>query len=309
VNRTHFPNLQNMFDNAILDPERPEWLIYHDSPEGKTLMGFMFFTRELAEVGPTPAGPLAQWHYHPYETPRCAIKGLWTVARPDEDGTCAEGIPVDRTPEMFHVWFIDHPLGRFSDMSIVPEYWQDDDVDPSRLHPIAVHFAIALFVTAVLLDLFAYVSGRRDYHRAAWINLVVAAVAALAAAGAGMTAELALKPTHETHQVLDTHKLFAFAAIAGILMLVTWRFALRGRFPHTGAVLYIVLSLAGLGAIGGAGYYGGEMVYEHGAGVRAFDRFARDQHFRRVRDVYLQQSGGAPDNGRVHIPAAAHTGH
>ena len=123
VNRTHYPNLTNMFDGVILDPERPEWLIYYDNPGGgKTLMGFMFFTNKLLDRGPTPAGPLAQWHYHPYAEPRCAVQEIWTVSRPDARGRCAEGVPVSRTPEMFHVWFIDHPLGRFTEMNVVPEY-------------------------------------------------------------------------------------------------------------------------------------------------------------------------------------------
>ena len=37
-----------------------------------------------------------------------------------------EGEPVMRTPEMLHVWFIDHPLGRYTEMKIVPDIWQDD---------------------------------------------------------------------------------------------------------------------------------------------------------------------------------------
>jgi hypothetical protein len=31
-------------------------------------------------------------------------------------GECAEGIQSFRSPEMLHVWLIDHPAGRFSPM-------------------------------------------------------------------------------------------------------------------------------------------------------------------------------------------------
>jgi uncharacterized membrane protein len=272
-------------------------------------MGFMYFTRELYDIGPTPAGPLAQWHYHPYETPRCAIKGLWTVARPDDNGVCAEGIPVDRTPEMFHVWFVDHPLGRFTEMNIVPETWEDSPFDSALLHPITVHFVIALFVVAVLLDLAALMTGRREYHRVAWVNLAVAAVAGVAAIFAGFTAELALKTTHEVHLTLDTHKLLGFASVGGILLLAAWRYALRGGFPQTGVIAYVTLSLAGLGAISGAGYYGGEMVYEHGAGVRAIDRFAREQYLTRVRHVYRQGPADTEHSGVQDAAIGGHSGH
>jgi hypothetical protein len=79
------------------------------------------------------------------------------------------------------------------------------------------------------------------------------------------------------------------------------------------------VSLAGLLAISGAGYYGGELVYEHGAGVRALDRFARQRYFDQVREIYRRDpslimmggEGSAPAAGS--LPATAspvdHSGH
>jgi uncharacterized membrane protein len=288
VNRTHYPNLQCMFDDVILDPDRPEWLVYDDTPDGKVLMAFMFFTRTLEEVGPTPAGPIAQWHYHPFDEPRCAVKGIWTIGNTDRNGQCREGIPVMRSPEMFHVWFIDHPLGHFTEMKIVSEYFQDQGFDIRRLHPMAVHFAIALFVIAVFLDVAALVSRRQELHWVAWINLALAVVAVATAVATGMTAEVEVKPTHEAHQVLDLHKQLAFTTLGGILLLASWRFALRGQFPRKAVVLYVALSLAGVAAITGAGYYGGELVYSHGTAVQGIDRFTREQYWKQVREVYRQ---------------------
>ena len=291
VNRTHYPNLQYMFDGVILDPERPEWLIYYDDPGGgKTLMGFMFFTNKLLDRGPTPAGPLAQWHYHPFAEPRCAVQEIWSVGRPDEQGRCTEGVPVSRSPEMFHVWFIDHPLGRFTEMNVVPEFFQDDTFDVGTLHPISVHFAIALFLVGVLLDVVAVALRRSELHKAAYVNLVLGVAATAASVALGMSAEISLKPTHETHATLDLHKQLAFASLGGILLLAGWRYALRGAFPaHKGAAaLYLIVSLAGAAAIGGAGYYGGHMVYEQGAGVRAIDNFTRDRYWKLAREVYRQ---------------------
>jgi uncharacterized membrane protein len=271
-------------------------------------MALMFFTRTLEEVGPTPAGALAEWHYHNYNDVRCAIKGLWTVAKADDNGQCAEGIPVTRTPEMLHVWFIDHPLGRFTEMNIVSEYWQERGIDVRRLHPITVHFAIALFLIAVLFDVAAIVTKKRQFHWAAWVNLVLAATAAVTAVAAGMTAEVLLKPTHEAHQILDTHKLLGFSSMAGILFLAGWRFVLRGQFPQRGVLLYLALSLAGVGAISGAGYYGGELVYEQGVGVRAIDRFARERYWRQIREVYRKEPIAAVDDSS-HTAISEHAGH
>jgi uncharacterized membrane protein len=290
VNHTHFPNLEYMFDDVILDPERPEWLVYDETPDGKVLMALMFFTRTLDEIGPTPGGPLALWHRHPYTTPYCAVNGLWTIGPVDRNGRCAEGIPVMRTPEMFHVWFIDHPLGRFTEMKIVPEYWQESDFDLRLLHPIVVHFTIALFIVAVLLDIAGVVLRKPGLHAVAWVNLALAAIAAIATVSAGMTAETLVAITPQAHETLDIHKLLGFYSLGAILLLFTWRYALRGAFPRRGALLYTVISLTGVGVVSGAGYYGGEMVYRHGAAVRATDTFLRERYWKQVREIYRKPS-------------------
>jgi uncharacterized membrane protein len=124
-----------------------------------------------------------------------------------------------------------------------------------------------------------------------------------------MSAELLAKPTHEAHQTLDTHKALAFASLAGVLLLAGWRYVLHGRFPQRGAALYIVLSLTTLAAIGGAGYYGGEMVYRHGSGVRALDQFARDRYWAQVRESYRQPSADALPASSDRVPPSAHSGH
>src|SRR6185369_449281 len=100
--------------------------------------------------------------------------------------------------------------------------------------------------------------------------------------------EISLRPTHETHATLDLHKQLAFASLGGIALLGLWRYALRGGFPAHRAVaaVYLLVSVAGAAAIGGAGYYGGHMVYEQGAGVRAIDSFTHDRYWKQVREVY-----------------------
>jgi uncharacterized membrane protein len=124
----------------------------------------------------------------------------------------------------------------------------------------------------------------------------------MAAVGTGMTAEVLLKPTHEAHQTLDVHKLLGFSSLGGILILSAWRFVLRGNFPQRVAFLYIVMSLAGIGTVAATGFYGGEMVYRHGAAVQAIDRFARERYWREVREVYRNEPPEVP----VHVEKQSH---
>ena len=302
VNRTHFPNLEYMFDGIILDPERPEWLVYHDTPQGKMLMALMFFTNELDEIGRTPGGPLALWHYHPYQKIRCAVKGLWTVGNANDAGECEEGEPVVRTPEMLHVWFIEHPLGRYTEMKIVGEHGRDPAFDIRLVHPTVVHFAIGLFIVSVLFDLVAKILKRDQWHVAGWLNLLVGTAATVLAVAFGMTAELKLKPSLIAHTTLDVHKLLAFSTLFLIAFLFAWRLGLRGKFPQKGALLYLLLSFLGAGLMTGTGFYGGEMVYRHGAAVKVVDEFARERYWKQVEHIYVPAAANYSKDTMKNLP-------
>ena len=48
----HYYNTDYLFDDRVLDPERPEFLMYYDTPEGERLVGFMFYVATQADRGP-----------------------------------------------------------------------------------------------------------------------------------------------------------------------------------------------------------------------------------------------------------------
>lgn len=302
VNRTHFPNQDYMFDGIMLDPERPEWLVYHDTPNGKALMALMFFTNELEEIGPTPGGPLALWHYHPYQVVRCAVGELWTVGKANNQGECEEGDPVIRTPEMLHVWFIEHPLGRFTEMKIVEEYDREPAFNIGLIHPTIVHFAIGLFVISVLFDMIGVMFKHSGFHLAAWLNLIAGTVAIALSVAFGMVAELKLKPSLIAHTTLDMHKILAFSTLSFALLLLVWRTGLRGRFPAKGGLLYLLLSGVGVTLITGAGYYGGEMVYRHGAAVSIIDEFSRERYWKQLENIYVPAAANYSKDSTLNLP-------
>ena len=117
--QSHYVNEKYVFDDAVLDPERPEFLMYYDTPEGKKFTGYMFLVNEPLARGPQIGGPLTLWHYHIFSDDLCFEGGLIIVAQPD-NGKCARGVPQRRSPEMLHVWLIDHPAGEFSSQMIFP---------------------------------------------------------------------------------------------------------------------------------------------------------------------------------------------
>ena len=65
-------------------------------------------------------GPLTVWHYHLWSGPTCIVKGRIGMGRAKK-GKCKEGEPSQKSPEMLHVWFVDHPDGRFASGMSLPE--------------------------------------------------------------------------------------------------------------------------------------------------------------------------------------------
>ena len=114
----HYAKKEYLYDEQIMDPERPEVLIY----SGKRLIGAMFLaTCESCDIdlsGPQPGGALTQWHYHIFNFNFCFPDRLpekeFGLALPGSDGVCPSGVLTNRTPEMIHVWLEDHPEGRFA---------------------------------------------------------------------------------------------------------------------------------------------------------------------------------------------------
>jgi len=122
----HHRNDEYVLDGIQLDPERPEYLMYYPDPNRngeQTLTGLMFLADGRDAKGRQFAGPLSIWHYHKYTNARCwGGRGLLSTGMIDDDGNCPAGsVPLNRSPEMVHVWLIDHPRGPFSTGMTLPD--------------------------------------------------------------------------------------------------------------------------------------------------------------------------------------------
>ncbi|GMQ84582.1 MAG: hypothetical protein BMS9Abin07_0146 [Acidimicrobiia bacterium] len=90
-------------DGVILDPERPETLVYEPGPDGPILLGALYEMESIGEPGPAFGGPITVWHAHDHIcfslTPP-AIAGFESPL-----GACPiASISVPITNEMIHVW-------------------------------------------------------------------------------------------------------------------------------------------------------------------------------------------------------------
>ena len=137
------------------------------------------------------------------------------------------------------------------------------------IHPILVHFTIALFSMSVLFDVLAKLTKKQGLHSAAWYNLVFASLSVIATVIFGLIAEARAPHTDAGHALLKTHETLGFIVMGIILILVIWRIILKGKLPLKGLVVYLSVAILGVGLMFVGGYYGGEMVYTHGYGVKS----------------------------------------
>lgn len=119
--KRHHRKDEYVLDGVTLDPDRPEYLMYYDTEDGRqALVAFMFLADAPESRGPQIAGPLAVWHHHIWNRKRCWVQGLLSAGSVGEDGQCEEGAARSRSPEMLHVWLIPRRVGPFSSGMGVP---------------------------------------------------------------------------------------------------------------------------------------------------------------------------------------------
>src|SRR3546814_18277497 len=70
----------------------------------------------------------------------------------------------------------------------------------------------------------------------------------------------------ETHRLVHLHLRFGWGILIGLRILTAWRWLGAQRDAPTD-IAYLILAWVLAGLVGLQGWFGGEMVYGHGAGV------------------------------------------
>jgi uncharacterized membrane protein len=139
-------------------------------------------------------------------------------------------------------------------------------------HPIAVHFPLALVVTAAALLLAARLVRVQRYAGilatvGTW-NLCLGTVAALFAIATGLAAVLHASVGAAAHQAISVHLRWAVFTTLALVLLAVWRGAGSAQESRPSWIFLVVLSAA-TAALIVTGYHGGENVYRYGVGVQA----------------------------------------
>jgi len=147
----------------------------------------------------------------------------------------------------------------------------------TNIHPIVVHFPIALFITGLVMDVIGHLFQKETAKKIGLVLVVLGAVGALAAMVTGNFAEEQVEDrlSRAGKQVLDRHEdlgkltTYLLLVVAAIRVLIATGWLNRWRFVAGAALaIYLIAGVIGLGTLIMTGYYGGELVYQYGAGVQ-----------------------------------------
>jgi uncharacterized membrane protein len=135
---------------------------------------------------------------------------------------------------------------------------------PDTIHPIVVHFVIAMILFAILCDLIGYFSHNYRLYEVSWWNLFFATISIFIAIVFGQI-EAGLAEAYTTvESTLNLHTILGWS-LSGIISAVTaWRYVLRSRDPKSLPLPFLGVGVALVGIVCFQIYLGDLLVWVYG---------------------------------------------
>jgi uncharacterized membrane protein len=136
------------------------------------------------------------------------------------------------------------------------------------LHPVSVHFPLALLPLGLALEIATRVTRLEQFSRVGWWVQLLGTAGLLTATISGLLAQAALPSLMDaTRSALDVHQQLAFAADVLFAILLFWRIGSRTRIPTRRTTAFLVLYASAVMFLFAVGLYGGDLVFGFGVGV------------------------------------------
>lgn len=138
------------------------------------------------------------------------------------------------------------------------------------IHPMIVHFPIALVIVAFVAELFGVILRRDFFMKVALLLLIFGAIGIVAAYFSGTVAEEGINEVGAIGEAFEEHEdagmaaLWAVLVVTAIRSLMAYKRWMGGWRRWLAVFLLAMISLA----VARTGYLGGELVFRHGGGVK-----------------------------------------
>jgi uncharacterized membrane protein len=135
---------------------------------------------------------------------------------------------------------------------------------PDTIHPIVVHFVIAMVLFAVLCDAIGYFTRNPRLYEVSWWNYFFATVSIFIAIIFGQVEAGLATPYADVETTLNLHSLLGWS-LSGILAAITgWRYVIRIRDPKVLPVSFLGMGVLLTGLVFFQVYLGDLLVWVYG---------------------------------------------
>ena len=135
---------------------------------------------------------------------------------------------------------------------------------PDTLHPIVVHFVIAMALFAFVCDILGKVTQNPRYYEVSWWNMAFATVSIFIAVIFGQIEAGLAEPYGRAESVLNLHTILGWS-LSGIIAAITgWRYILRNNDPKARPTAYLGAGGLRTGLVLFQTYLGDKLVWIYG---------------------------------------------
>jgi len=136
-----------------------------------------------------------------------------------------------------------------------------------NVHPIFVHFPVALLSTSFLVYLLGVIFRKEELLAAGKWMLYFGTLAAALAVWTGLKAEETVPHAGEVHEILEAHENLGYVVLGLSVFLSLWTLVARTSLPKKGRIIFFAIFAVLALVISQTGDFGGRMVYLNGVGM------------------------------------------
>ncbi|MEI6379570.1 MAG: DUF2231 domain-containing protein [Cyanobacteriota bacterium ELA615] len=135
---------------------------------------------------------------------------------------------------------------------------------PDTIHPIVVHFVIAMVLFAVLCDFIGYFSHNIKLFEVSWWNLFFATISIFIAIIFGQIEAGLAEPYDVVENTLNLHTILGWS-LSGIISAITgWRYIIRSKNPKELPIAFLFVGILLSGLVCTQVYLGDLLVWIYG---------------------------------------------
>lgn len=146
-----------------------------------------------------------------------------------------------------------------------------------NLHPLAVHFPIALVTMSAIFHVAAVTTRNKTCAVIAHTTLWLGALGAVVAVLLGWQAFNSVNHDEAGHAAMLVHRAWALGTLAVVGLLAVWD-AWRSKADEIPAGWFAAATIVAWVLVATTAWHGGELVYRHGLGVMALPAAEEGHH-------------------------------